>query len=51
MSGVMKEATIEATYFWASIRELRSLMIGSTYLDGPATPIIGVAASNLFFAQ
>ena len=33
------------------LRELRSLMIGSTYLDGPATPIIGVAASNLFLAQ
>ena len=33
------------------LRELRSLMIGSTYLDGPAIPIIGVAASNLFLAQ
>lgn len=50
-SGVMNEATADATNFWASIRELRSLMRGSTYLEGPAIPIIGVGASNLFLAQ
>ena len=33
------------------LRALRSLMIGSTYLEGPATPITGVAASSLFLAQ
>ncbi|MFM7858903.1 MAG: hypothetical protein ACKO96_45000, partial [Flammeovirgaceae bacterium] len=33
------------------LRAVRSLMMGSTYLAGPATPITGVAASNLFFAQ
>jgi hypothetical protein len=47
----MNEETIAATYFWASIRLVRSLIIGSTYFEGPATPIMGVAGSNLFLAQ
>ncbi len=47
----MYELTTEATFFWSSIRELRSFMIGSMYLEGPTTPIIGAAASNLLLAQ